>query len=286
MYINKRTAFSILELSIILVILGILISGISSGIDLYQEYRNTTARSLSKNSPVIRIQDLAMWIDANAIESYKTNPQDGIKIKYLKDIKNYGDKINFIQNTTSKQPVYRNSLINGVTGLEFDGIDDFLISENNVLSQNISQFGEITIFMVANILTSSGTGVFFKFETATSRVGFEVNDGKIRFDFPSGSYRAITSNILTNKNLILMGMSNKINQRLFINNQLSSSIANTNELDNFNNPIFLGINFWSNQYQFSTKLNFGELIIYDRALNDKERNLIASYLSQKWGIKI
>jgi len=284
MNLNKKTAFSIVELSIILVILGILISGISTGVDLYQEYKNTLARSITKNSPINRIDDIALWIDANAIESYKTYPKDKTKINSLKDIKNYENKFNFIQNTTSNQPIYYNSLINGVSGLQFDGIDDFLISENNILSKNLSQFGEITIFMVANIFTSSGTGVFLKYEISTTRICLEINNGKIRFDFPVIDNSIITDNPQTNKNLIIMAMSNKINQSLFINNQLSTSKENNQGLvSNSRTQILIGINLFSN---LPTKLNFGELIIYDRALNNKEINLIASYLSQKWGIKI
>ena len=94
----------------------------------------------------------------------------------------------------------------------------------------------------------------------------------------------ITDNPQTNKNLIIMAMSNKINQSLFINNQLSISKENNQGLaSDSSTQILIGINPGPN---LPTKLNFGELIIYDRALNNKEINLIASYLSQKWGIKI
>ena len=278
-------AFSLIEISVVIVIIGILIAGISSGIDLYQEYRSTVARSLTTNSPLIRINDLAIWIDASSVESYQTLPKDGVKINLLKDIKTSRDKINFTQSVVSKQPIYRNSLINGVGGIEFDGIDDYMTSENSVLSQNISQLGQITIFMVTNILTSSGTGVFFKFETGLSRVGFEINNGKIRFDFPTGAFNAITNNVLSNKNLIIMATSDKINQKLFINNQLATSLTNSNGLSsNLSSPLLLGIH--SDYTSLLTKFNLGELIIYDRALNDREINLITAYLSKKWGIKI
>ncbi len=282
---HPNKAFSLIEISVVILIIGILIAGTSSGIDLYQEYRSTVARSLTTNSPLIRINDLAMWIDASTVESYQTLPKDGTKINLLKDIKTSRDKINFTQSVASKQPIYRNSLINGIGGLEFDGKDDYMNSENSVLSQNISQLGQITIFMVTNILTSSGTGVFFKFETGLTRVGFEINNGKIRFDFPAPNFITITSDVLSNKNLIIMATSDKINQKLFINNQLASSLANSNGLpSNLSSPLLLGIH--SDYANLLTKFYLGELIIFDRALNNKEINLIVSYLSQKWGIKI
>ena len=283
--ISSKSAFSLVEISIVTIIIGILIAGISTGIDLYQEYRTALARSLTINSPVIRINALALWIDASSVESYQTAPKNQTKISLIKDTKTSRDKINLSQTTASRQPTFKNSLINGVSGLEFDGADDFMTSENNVLSQNISQDGQITIFMVANILTSSGTGVFFKHETGTSRVGLEINNGKIRFDFPTPSYIIVTNNSLSNKNLILMAMSDKINQRLFINNQLSASLTNSLGLaNNLISPLFLGVH---NDYaSLITKFYLGELIIYDRALNSKEINLINDYLSRKWGIKL
>ena len=171
-------AFSLIEISVVIVIIGILIAGISSGIDLYQEYRSTVARSLTANSPLIRINDLAMWIDASSVESYQTSPKDGVKINLLKDIKTSRDKINFTQSVVSKQPIYRNSLINGVGGIEFDGIDDYMTSENSVLSQNISQLGQITIFMVTNILTSSGTGVFLNLKQGCQELVLKLTMAK------------------------------------------------------------------------------------------------------------
>ena len=41
---NKNTAFSLIEISIIAIIIGILIAGISSGIDLYQDFKLSNAK--------------------------------------------------------------------------------------------------------------------------------------------------------------------------------------------------------------------------------------------------
>jgi hypothetical protein len=82
-----------------------------------------------------------------------------------------------------------------------------------------------------------------------------------------------------------MATSDKINQKLFINNQLATSLANSNGLSsNLSSPLLLGIH--SDYTNLLTKFYLGELIIYDRALNDREINLITAYLSKKWGIKI
>ena len=58
-----KKAFSLVELSMVILIVGILIAGVSQGIDLYQDSRLATARSLTKNSRVGRIPDLVSWYE-------------------------------------------------------------------------------------------------------------------------------------------------------------------------------------------------------------------------------
>lgn len=59
--INKK-AFSLVEISVVILIIGLLISGISRGIDLYNDYRITNAKSLTLNSRVGRINNLGFMV--------------------------------------------------------------------------------------------------------------------------------------------------------------------------------------------------------------------------------
>ena len=61
-----KKAFSLIEISVVIVIIGILIAGISNGIDLYQDYRLTSARNLTKNAPISRIPDLKLWLETTS----------------------------------------------------------------------------------------------------------------------------------------------------------------------------------------------------------------------------
>jgi prepilin-type N-terminal cleavage/methylation domain-containing protein len=55
-----KKAFSLIEISVVILIIGILIAGISQGIDLYQDSRLAIARSLTQNSRVGRIENLEL----------------------------------------------------------------------------------------------------------------------------------------------------------------------------------------------------------------------------------
>ena len=44
----KKSAFSLIEISVVILVIGILISGISQGIDLFTDYRFINAKNLTK----------------------------------------------------------------------------------------------------------------------------------------------------------------------------------------------------------------------------------------------
>ena len=68
---NKRhlkQAFSIIEVAIVIVIIGILIVGIVKGKDLYVAAKASTAKNLTTNSHIIRIKSLASWYEASTTD--------------------------------------------------------------------------------------------------------------------------------------------------------------------------------------------------------------------------
>ena len=68
-------------------IIGILISGISLGVDLYKDFRITTAQSLTQNSRVNRIDGLVLWLEASQKSSFEpSNINDGQRIIKWKNI--------------------------------------------------------------------------------------------------------------------------------------------------------------------------------------------------------
>jgi len=62
----NKTAFSLIELSIVVLIIGILIAGISQSSRLIKAMKLSTARSLTRSSDVNSINNLTAWFDATA----------------------------------------------------------------------------------------------------------------------------------------------------------------------------------------------------------------------------
>ena len=277
-------AFSLLEISLVIVIIGILIAGISNGVDLFYDSKLATAQSLTKSAPVTRIEGLFTWIETTSPESFTTMPKDGDSIALIKDLGFKMDKVNFVQNSSGNKPTYKPRNLNDLPALYFDGSNDFFVSEKSYTS-NIFPSSQITIFAFINYVGGTNTAVFFKHEFSSYRTGLEINNGIVRFDFPTVNKLVMGTSSVINKNIIITAIANNINQKLYINSVVPVSIANTNTIPTSSSaPIYLGANDGSGV--LPTKFNFGELIIYDRALNDREINLITAYLSKKWGIKI
>ena len=61
-----KKAFSLIELSVVVLIIGILIAGISQSSRLVRAMKLSTARSLTRSSDVNSIQNLTAWFDATA----------------------------------------------------------------------------------------------------------------------------------------------------------------------------------------------------------------------------
>ena len=127
---NKiNTAFSLIEISVVIVVIGILISGISSGIGFYQEYKITVARNYTINSKVSAIPDIGFWMDTTRLKSLETasgsfTPKNGDKIKnwysYFSLKTQYNMQVIANQNNDSLQPIYIENGLGGLPALWFE----------------------------------------------------------------------------------------------------------------------------------------------------------------------
>ena len=63
---KNRKGFSLIEISVVILIIGVLIAGISQASDMIDEAALKGARTASKGSRVGRVRDLVLWLDAVA----------------------------------------------------------------------------------------------------------------------------------------------------------------------------------------------------------------------------
>ncbi len=291
---NHKLAFSLIEVSVVILIIGILIAGISQGIDLYADYRFITAKNLTKNSRVGRIEDLELWLETTSDESFATgtdpyvnlasDPADGAKIGLWRDINPKlisANRFNiFRNNVLDNQPTYTKIGINSVPALKFDNTDSF----NTYSYSSRLNTLKFTTFLVMNHDNLGGGPFNF---VLYSRVG------------------------LTGYSLLVQKLTNNIQSLNYMLGsgggwQGSSAVIKSSEVPIIVTFVFDGINskLYRNGVEYSTSFSgsyvvngsaqtylaprgyLGEFIYFSRNLDDKERGDIEKYLSKKWAINL
>ena len=59
----KKNAFSLIELSIVILIIGILVAGVTTSSRLIRAMKLISAKQLTQSSPVLTISDLLAWFE-------------------------------------------------------------------------------------------------------------------------------------------------------------------------------------------------------------------------------
>jgi prepilin-type N-terminal cleavage/methylation domain-containing protein len=284
-----KKAFSLIEISVVIVIIGILIAGVSQGIDLYQDMRLATARALTQSSRVNRIEDLAIWLESTSEKSFdKSEMIDRSLITKWYDINPKNTQSNYVFSIGNNRPKYLKSCPeNNLPCLEFSSANSQYLESLN----SIAETTDLSIFFVINfkainslcctaILTSVGTWQPKEIHINITENNFQyaiktspIND----FDFRS------VSNPLNKKLYMIETIDGDILRAYF--NGVQQGLVATNyvkKIGNFN------IGRWSNGSTPSRYLDayIHEIIIFRKKLNEIERKDIETYLSKKWSIKI
>jgi len=304
--IRKNNAFSLVEISIVILIIGILIAGISSGLDLYQEYHLTSARQLTNNSIVGRIKGLTLWFETTSEKSFeKAQPLNNEPIAKWKNLNfQESNSLNVFQNDSRYQPKYIENAINNLPALNFNDGIKYLISDP-INYAEISDVENMTLFFVTRSMggpVGINPAPFFVFAEKDSN-GIEVfrnqlylyHQNKILFQYGGlcgasvsfifNTCRATVSSLNPkhpNNNFIITAVKSKDVGIIYTN----TIIDTTNSLHtdkypqtNIKNPIYIG------GIASRSALNYtGELIMFNRTLTDKEIEGVHNYLRNKWKI--
>ena len=116
---NKISAFTLIELSAVIVTIGILIAGVMGATGLVKKSKIAAAQSLTKASPIAGINDNALWLESSAESSFKdTETSTGDAVTTWYDQKNAVNKSSVVAVGTG--PTYSNT-INYIHAVKFSG---------------------------------------------------------------------------------------------------------------------------------------------------------------------
>ncbi len=286
-----RSGFSIFELSIIILIVAILVVGAMQGGELVRKSKVTAAAALTKSSVVREIDGLVLWYETTMPTSIdNAQAADGVSVATWKDISDISvNPQNLVQGDTTKQPLYTTNSINGLPALKFDGSNDYIEAS---LSTAITS-SQLEVFVVAkrnqNVFYGRNislykNGVSGDSDNVYSTYIGEDNDGDIILAWRNNTSLFAATHPGNNVPYIVSIKFDGTNNTSYYNGTAQTPVASAGNFHIDNVSIGAGwqdggVGRYFNGY-------IAEVIVFDRALSDQERNNVNQYLSMKWGITI
>ena len=297
---NKKTlkAFSLIELSIVILIIGILVAGVTQSSRLVRQIRLATARSLTTSSPVTSIKNLSLWLEPVMDSSFiPAEAQDNSLVSTWYDINPQVTpqlRLSATQGNTSFQPRYFSDEINGLPALRFDGNSDWMtLGVNHGLESN----SKITIFIVNKFATNTTGFVLAKRDNFVDGKGWNV--------VVWGNYYALEIMGHQSTNVAVVSTTLNFNTTYLTtfsyNGNMSSSGMNLWVNGNKQNPpsrggaltmspspngdedLRIGAREGNSFAWYHGSI--GEIIIFTDSLSDSDVSEVNTYLKKKWNIK-
>jgi len=287
---NSKKAYSLFETSVAIIILSLLIGSVIQGSRMVAMYRLQTSQSLTQSSPVNAIKNLVTWLEAASEASFDDAEEvDGSIITNWYDINQQTNvKNNAVNNsaTASDHPTYKSKCINNLPCLQFNGTSQYMD-----IVQNAGYTNELTIFVVLapynnensdnhTIIGAAGgwtSGISFRFKRSLN----------IAYQTPNPNNNNATGAVIANKNYIAAVVDGYSTITSYLNGKATSttSVSAGDRLTKSLSSLNIASSSISARNNFFDG-NIGEIIIFDRALKNYERQNIEKYLSQKWQIPL
>jgi prepilin-type N-terminal cleavage/methylation domain-containing protein len=274
---KKNNAFSLIELSIVILIIGILVAGVTQSSRLIKEFKTQALRQLINNSPVNSIKDLVLWLETTQAESLvEAEAQDGAIVNRWFDMNKFTTtKATAISYNT--QPTYRASGINNLPSIYFSGGGWFEVGVSAISNSTK------TIFVVLMTQNSNQRNYVFD-NTTCSQFCFLIESNTSTAGHMHAGASNLQGSFQLKKPYIVTLIYNGANS-FFRNNGVQNTAGNAGA-----NPFPRNIRLGNSCQPFAYSEGFighiGEVIIFDRVLKVDEYQDIEKYLSTKWAIKL
>lgn len=281
----KKRAFSLVELSVVVVVVTILIAGIFMGSGLVKNARLSNARSHTAKSVVRDTKGLVAWYETTIKDSFNPGESyDNAQISEWRDI-SPSSKIgltnqNVLTKTASSAVKYLETGINDIPSIEFDGTEEIDLS--SFYQGNSAQK---TIFLVFRPYSVS-TQTLLDSDSGTTSIAIADSD-QVTLNAGSaattatGTYPASFS---VSDDYIMSVYFDGSNSRVYLN-EATNKVGDANLSPGSGELTGLTVgNSSGGSSGFSGLIS--EIIIFNRVLKEQERKDIMNYLSTKYQISV
>ncbi|MFZ9470158.1 MAG: pilus assembly FimT family protein [Rickettsiales bacterium] len=291
---NKiRNGFTLLELSIVILVIAGMVVAITSSKEVLKKSRLANARSLTQQSVVNNLSDdLIAWFETSLESSFLSKEQksDGVKItKWFDNNKNLALKNTATSPATlANQPTYiSRAFYDAIPGVRFDGAS-YMDFDGSKLANS-----SYTIFVVEQRRSNKNFNFFIAGSNPTLNknlhLGYRSNNVVTQDHYNNGininvkNYSTPTPAIHTFLFNNFIGKKYSLSSN-FSTTGASNSSANLAPITSYDNSrIGIYTNATSNSYYIG---DLAEIIIFKRSLKTEEVNAIKNYLGSKYGIPV
>ena len=284
------TAFSLIEIAVVMIIIGILVAGISQSKKLIAQTRINTARANTLSSPILSTQGLIFWFETVLEKSFLESEQEDLApISKWNDL-NTSQTIKFDlnQSASTNRPIYLIKGINDLPSLEFIG-NSFMEIPYHLMLNPVS----FSIFIVAKIKSLPSSQVSTILCNNNSNRGLIINSF-LNQTIPNYQIGLGDNSTLTTQNLastnnafsktdLITIMHSGTALTSFYNSNNSTNATN-NFAINLEKKLVVGVNNCNLSLSNFLQGQIGEIVMFDRNLKSEERIAIEKYLIRKWGI--
>jgi len=300
---KKPSAFSLIELSVVILIIGILIAGVTQGSRLIQQFKLSSASSLTRSSSIPSIPNLTLWLETT-LDGSVTSVTNGISPSNNDAISNWNDlnpqtedskKVVAFQNTAAARPLYITNGIGGLPSISFDGTNDRLrtaTGANTPIGAGDDTYTMIAVWKYDSNASNANRCIMYEGGAALSNNSIAelyIDSGNIS-GFSASNNNYIPLSVTKGTPYITIIRANHTlasnNVSLFYNSRTASTGSSTTPSSLSLDNSFFEIGALANGDWDRFHGLISEIIIFDRNLKNSEITEIQDYLSKKYNIPL
>ena len=312
--INK--AFSLVEISIVIIIISVITAGIVSGLNIASSAKLKLATNLTNNSPILSMKNLNLWYETTLADEslifVDGIDEDGAKISGWNDI-SYKNLFNYYKPSTAKTLSQTNSnayanynakaFANSIPGVKLNdvfGDADFLY--NGTFNYRTKK---LTLFLVlkreiesyaSRIIVGMPNGFTYDYQSTNALMVATIDSSTYGNGYKIYSRHRADVILHPNNNqaFILTHIfdASANNGKLYINGELLMNYNSATSSEIIIDKLYLGkANYVSSPTDRSNGNgayhgDYGEMIFFGDSLSDEDRKKVETYLGKKFDIKL
>lgn len=286
---KNNSAFSLIEISVVIIVIGILVATISQSKKLIAQIKINTARSNTLSSPVFSTAGLIGWWEATLDKSFnEEEQQDLLPVSQWYDLNSPSPvKFNLTQSNNTFRPLYILQGINSLPTLEFNG-NNYLETDYHSTLNPLN----FTIFLVVKINSFGSSNQATILCNNSNNRGFAINSylsgSAPNYQIVIGNSTSLLTHNLSSASAfgkvdVLTIAFNSSNLIAYLNS-VSVLSVNNNFAINLNKKLTIGANNCNESATNHLRGQIAEIIFFDRNIKSSERLAIEKYLNRKWGV--